>query len=324
MTAATPIAPLPRQRLEEAADWWALIQDAEATPEDITAWLEWLESNPDNRDAYQRIQELTLRLAVTQRTTIHAAARRSRGRAVRLAAAAAAGALVIGAALWMQTHPGLSRPTLTLSTPVAALEQVPLPDGSRVSLGGATDVEALYTETARAVRLKEGEAYFEVRHEANQRPFIVNAGTVSIRAVGTAFNVRNTHGRVAVTVTEGKVRATRFNVEDSAVDLRAGEQGIYDPRTDQFSVATVDAQRTLSWRDRRLEFVDEPLDSVIVNVNRYSPRRIEVRNVDLRHHSYTGTFQADTLDEWLIAVERAFPIRIRSAGDTVVIESRAH
>src|SRR5260370_1274200 len=55
------------------------------------------------------------------------------------------------------------------------------------------------------VRLTRGEAHLAVAKDSS-RPFIVTAGGVSVRAVGTAFNVRRVEQRVEVFVTEGKVR----------------------------------------------------------------------------------------------------------------------
>jgi len=315
--------PLPRARLEEAADWWARIQDAETPPEDISEWLEWLDADPDNRDAFERIQELGLRLRASAAVPPRQSRRWHPTRVV--VAVAATVLLVTGAAVLLRASRSA---TVTFSTPVAAMEQAPLPDGSRISLGGATDVDAYYTRASRDIDLRQGEAYFEVRHEPTLRPFIVNAGNVSIRAVGTAFNVRKTHDRITVTVTEGRVQVRRVGSGRGARDSRAalaigaGEQAIYDTTADQFSVATTDAHRALRWREHELEFVDEPLDSVIETINRYSERRIEVRDVNLHQQSYTGTFRPEGLDEWLIAIGRSFPVAVDRDGETVVIRRR--
>ncbi len=310
------VVPLPRARLEEAADWWARLQDEETAQAGVAGWLDWLEAHPENRDAFERIQELSLRLEATRRPW-------RRMPSFALAAAASVACVLVGAAVWLRTT-GVFAPhdTLKLDTPVAATEQAPLPDGSKVSLGGATSVEADYSVASRDLRLKEGEAYFEVKPERDKRPFVVNAGPVSIRALGTAFNVRKTHKRVIVTVTEGRVQVARSEVAGAGVEVAAGEQALYDPAANRFRVTAVDARRSLSWRERRLEFVDEPLDSVIANVNRYSSKRIEVRGADLHVHSYTGTFYPDTLDAWLVAIARAFPVRIEQHDDAVVIQPR--
>jgi len=313
------VQPLDQVRLEAAAQWWVRLQGAESPVDDVSAWFDWLETERENREAYLRIQELSLRLQATAQVK----ARRSSLRWDRRVGALAASMLImtVGAAVLWRMHIAMQRPSLTLSTPIAALEQAPLPDGSIVSLGGATSLKAIYTEALRDIRLEEGEAFFEVHHERSQRPFVVNAGPVAIQALGTAFNVRKTGQRVTVTVTEGGVQMSRVGAVRGTVAVATGEQATYDPRSDRFQVVAVDTDRALAWRERRLEFVDEPLDAVIANVNRYSPRHIEVRDVNLHSHFYTGTFHPDKLEEWLIAIERAFPIDIHSSGERVIIES---
>src|SRR3546814_10056817 len=54
------------------------------------------------------------------------------------------------------------------------------------------------------ITLEEGEAWFQVAHDAH-RPFVVDVGSVRIRAVGTAFSVRRNPEGVDVMVTEGVV-----------------------------------------------------------------------------------------------------------------------
>jgi transmembrane sensor len=316
-------------RLEQAAQWWARLQEPDRSVGQVTQWLEWLDAAPENRDAYERIQELTQRLRATAALK---ATQRRRRRGVGWRAAAAVLLIVTTVVFWRTDARWHSAP-LSLSTPVAALEQAVLPDGSTVSLGGATSLDATFDSASRDIRLHDGEAYFEVRHEPTSRPFIVRAGDISVRAVGTAFNVRKTGGRVTVTVTEGKVQIAHVRssileyVTAASVDpmmLEAGQQAVYDDSPDRWRVATsnVRVQEALAWRERRLEFVDEPLDVVIANVNRYSSRHIEVRGIDLHAHSYTGTFHPETFDAWLTAIERAFPLEIQRQEDAIVIKAR--
>jgi transmembrane sensor len=64
-------------------------------------------------------------------------------------------------------------------------------------------VEIFRPGAARAAR--SGEAHFFVEKDP-QRPFVVNAAGIDVRAVGTAFNVRIDPAAVEVLVTEGRVR----------------------------------------------------------------------------------------------------------------------
>ncbi len=61
----------------------------------------------------------------------------------------------------------------------------------------------------RQFELVKGRALFTVAHDPT-RPFIVNAGELTIRAIGTAFNVYKTiEDRVLISVSEGKVQINR-------------------------------------------------------------------------------------------------------------------
>jgi transmembrane sensor len=66
---------------------------------------------------------------------------------------------------------------------------VRLADGSVLVLNTGTSVEVSLRDDIRTVDLLKGEARFDVAHDT-KRPFYVNAGSASVRAVGTAFNVR--------------------------------------------------------------------------------------------------------------------------------------
>ena len=61
------------------------------------------------------------------------------------------------------------------STPIGARETIALGDGTKVTLNTATQLRAAVGTTARNVWLDDGEAYFDVAHDAS-RPFVVTAG----------------------------------------------------------------------------------------------------------------------------------------------------
>src|SRR5690606_8696304 len=94
-----------------------------------------------------------------------------------------------------------------------------LPDGTRVQMGAATGVRLDFTPRQRRVEAAEGEVYYQVKHDRS-RPFVVQAGEVTVTAVGTAFAVRREAGNVSVVVTEGAVDIAAGNAT-SRPPLRA-------------------------------------------------------------------------------------------------------
>src|SRR5262249_28159705 len=88
------------------------------------------------------------------------------------------------------------------ATGAGETQRLALADGSQVTLNTRTAVEDVSTANARGVRLKHGEAFFDVARDP-ARPFTVDAGPARIRVLGTHFNVRLLDsGAVAVAVEE--------------------------------------------------------------------------------------------------------------------------
>src|SRR3546814_4548838 len=59
----------------------------------------------------------------------------------------------------------------------------------------ATLIKVHFEGDSRNVSLNEGQARFQVAHDSD-RPFIVDAGRRSVRALGTDFNVDRNHGNI--------------------------------------------------------------------------------------------------------------------------------
>src|SRR3546814_20539025 len=68
-----------------------------------------------------------------------------------------------------------------------------------------------------------GEAWFQVAHDAH-RPFVVDIGSVRVRAVGTAFSVRQNPEGVDILVTEGVVETWTEGQEASRTRIAQGER----------------------------------------------------------------------------------------------------
>lgn len=317
----------PAQRIEHAAaEWWARLRDPALPEQALAQWMAWLEADPRHAAAFDRACALAESAAALQgdqradlvaRFAPPAQAARPRRAPSRIAFALAAGlaaVAVIGGALFLtQRHgPESSR---AYASERAGHRDIDLPDGSSIELGGASAITARYGRDIRAVDLEAGEAFFRVAHA--ERPFVVTAGPLRIRDLGTAFNVRRTGDRVTVAVTEGRVRVSPSTDESDGgtVELGAGREVSFDPETKAMRILDVDPAVATAWRENRLEFVNEPLSSVLDNVNRYSRRPIRMTDPMLARLTFTGTVQVDTIDSWVSALPRVFPVRIDTFAD---------
>ncbi|HEY4292553.1 FecR family protein [Luteibacter sp.] len=319
----TTVFPFERQIEHTAADWWARLRDPALPEPALLQWSEWLEADPRHADAFERASALAETAAgmdaASRREFVDrfAPVRSARRGSPRFALGIAAGValVVLGAGIFLALRPGAAGTPQQYTSERAGHRDIDLPDGSSIELGGATSVTAHYGRDERTIDLEAGEAFFRVAHAL--RPFIVNAGPLRIRDLGTAFNVRRTGDRVIVAVTEGRVRVSPMAAQGDAatVELGAGREVSFDPETQAMRILDVDPATATAWRGHRLEFVNEPLSSVVENVNRYSTRPIRLADPSLGRMTFTGTVQVDTIDSWVAALPRVFPVRVDTYPD---------
>ena len=217
----------------------------------------------------------------------------------------------------------------TYRTQVGGYERVVLPDGSVLHLNTDTKLAVQLTRQHRRVTLVRGEAFFEVAHDAS-RPFDVLAGDTLIRAVGTAFTVRDQQsGGVEVVVTEGRVRLTPRTAAEQQESLSsinsvmAGEVATTSRgETKLHALAFGEAARRLAWQEGELIFDGARLADVVEDFNRYNTRRMVLDDGRLNDVEVGGNFHATDLDAFLRALKASFDIE--SSQIQSIIHLKAH
>lgn len=261
------------------------------------------------------------------------ALRASRLRRIALAAAAAVLIGVILSTWWLATRPDVYR------TAVGEVTSFQLSDRSVVFMNAASELSVRYSDDARLVELRSGEAAFDVAKD-EQRPFVVETGTSRVVVLGTKFVVRRTTGGTAVTVIEGQVRV------ESAIDLvppPETERSLEAPppapsRTVQLAARqrlTLDvngaAQLTTlapddqpaAWRQRRLVFSSARLEEVAAEFNRFNADPIRIEDPNLMNLRIGGVFDANDPGSLLAFLEDLDGVEVLTADDGTVIVSRA-
>lgn len=218
-------------------------------------------------------------------------------------------------------------------TPVGGMASIPLQDGSQITLNTATRIRVQLDRKERLVRLEGGEAYFDVAKDPT-RPFVVEAGTKRIVAVGTSFAVRRqAGGEIEVAVTEGKVRIEPlakgdFALVESPVEKRPAEILLTpgsiarggDDRMLLEQGQLAEVEKRLSWRSGYLTFDAMPLGEAIAEFNRYTPLQIEVRNPQLRELPISGRFKATNVQAFLRVLNEGFGIQAREFDSEILLD----
>ncbi len=332
---------------EEATTWFMRVRAAEATPEDVAAWLRWVEADEAHRLAFERVlqtwdatgavslealdrlpsRRLT-RSAVAAVQTLRPPERRRRWR--RVAGMALAASLLAAVALpplqpymaraWYGTTGSASQQIRTAhGEPRDAL----LPDGTRIHLGAATGLHLDFSPQLRRVEAAEGEVYYQVKHDRS-RPFVVQAGDVTVTAVGTAFAIRREAGNVSVVVTEGAVDIAAHNASTrTLLRAQAGQRMRYEQGELVAAIGSpTHLPAAIEWRPDLLRFEDEPLRVVVASLNRYAGKSIELQDASLGELHFTGTVAQQRTGDWVAAAQRLFPLIAEEQEERIVLRRR--
>lgn len=311
----------------EAAEWFVRLQDEELSVEQISHWQQWLAASEENRQAFERIEELWAKFErLPNKLPPPLPPERWWQTPRHLAAAAAMVALAVGVAAvlgwqaWRNTGWDASTGALA-QTRTGEHRDVKLPDGSRVALGARSVAKIRFAVDEREVRLESGEAFFDVEKDA-RRPFVVRVGETTITAIGTAFNVRRAGDRTHVTVTEGAVRVDAPGMASDSPPITAGHQFTVDPSLTRSAVRAASVESATAWQSGRLEYLGEPLKYVIDDVNRYAHRRIVIGDAEVGELRLTGTVFENDIESWLRSVEDLLPVKAERSGDGEVVLRR--
>jgi transmembrane sensor len=313
-------------RLQEAGEWVQRLN--ESTDQELAdRWMEWCRSDPLNLPAFEQLQSIWEGFNAANGATLcpprPAPRLNFRNRLTQLAAGIVLLAGVAG--LLALRFPEIQ----VLDTAIGQQRRIALADGSQLDLAPDSRVSTRFTLWRRNVQLERGQAFFAVAHGV-VRPFIVHVNGLTVTAVGTAFDVRIGPSSTVVTVSEGRVNvAPGANEAGAGADLdpptvRAGvgQQVTFSKPAHRLSVATVDPKIAGSWRGGILQFVGEPLEDVVGEVNRYNARKIVVA-AGLQQKRFTGTVSPANVGDWLKALEQIYPVEVVDHGpDGIHIQSR--
>jgi len=298
---------LPGDPSAEAAAWVSRREGgAPIAPAEEAAFQRWLEADPRNAREYAIVAALFARSG----EPVGEAHRPRRFRAVGIAAAAAAALVLVSLVLW----------TLSASfegdyrTRVGELREIPLPDGSVLTLDTDSAARVRFRREERLVILEAGRALFAVA-EAHGRPFVVRTPVGEVRVTGTVFEVAYLDRATRVAVGEGEVRLKPGTEAAGATPLRGGEQVLLADDGTVGAVEAVDTESFASWQAGRLIFRDRPLGEVAREVGRYLNEDVHVATAELRKRPISGVFETERIDAFFAAVRQMLPVRVRRAPD---------
>ncbi|MDE1146416.1 MAG: FecR domain-containing protein [Azospirillaceae bacterium] len=337
---------------EAAARWVARLDAGDLTPAEEAELSAWLDGDIRCVGALARARAVFVSPRMTRAMRIlrqspppSASGWVGLHRRAFLGGAVAASAL--GAAVVLR--PRTVQPAQRYVSALGEVRQIPLADGSRITLNTDSALEVDYREDRRLVRLLRGEAFFEVAKNPD-RPFVVMGPKAQARAVGTAYAVRLAgedggmrvqvaSGRVAVELPQpepaagpwGTVRqvwsqlvATAVNgtyvSADQEAEVRVGHAGSGGEEI-QVSIRDVPSAvlgRILMWREGLLSFEGVTLAEAAAEFARYSRQKIIPKGAVARER-ISGLFAATDPAGFAHAVAQGLRIKSKAEGDGIAL-----
>ncbi len=301
--------------IDTAAARWAVRLDR--TPEDASLAVEidrWCDEDPRHPGALLRARAVWIGLD-SDDGGVERAPAMTRRRALLAGGGLALAAATVGA-VWLG-----SRSNSAFETAVGERRMARLDDGSTILLNTASRTRVHLTADRRTVALDDGEAWFAVAKDPT-RPFVVSAGDVRVRAVGTAFAVRRFVGRAEVTVTEGRVRVWSVAAPERFITLDAGKQAVVADAsgTTRTIVFTAKPAETLAWRKGEIVLDGMTFGDAAAEFNRYNTRQLSVE-AGLADRRIVGWFQTGDIEGFARSAAAMTGARIeRDGNDLRIVE----
>lgn len=306
------------QVLEQAAEWYAVLQSGAVAAHELAGWRQWHGASAAHRQAWQRVEAISGGMALVRtepqaaQASLDAGARlRRRRRALKTMALMAVLGLGGLTASRTATWQGMQAARMAdLRTGAGQRRDAVLPDGSRVWLNTATALDPRYGDSLRRLDLHQGEILVETHPDDRTpaRPFVVQSAQGRMRALGTRFNVRQLPGRTEVGVLQGRVEVLPASGATGRI-IEAGQQARLTAHALEPS-EPLQSARTL-W-SRGILLADQmPLGEVIEELARY---RLGHLGCDpaVAHLRVVGGYPLDEPERALRMLQAALPIALRS------------
>ena len=173
-----------------------------------------------------------------------------------------------------------------------------LPDDSKIRLNSESKLtfRSSFNEKSRLVTLS-GEAYFDV--QSGSHPFIIQHEDVSIRVVGTQFNVRTIENEIEVAVNEGIVLVSNDQTNDNPVHITKGQFISFSKKESPGTPEAIGHDQYPGWIYNKFIFDQENLSVVCKEIERKFDVDIELESDGLETITVTGVIDAKDLSRVL-------------------------
>jgi transmembrane sensor len=231
-----------------------------------------------------------------------------------------------------------------ISVPNGSKSYLTLEDGTEIWLnsGSRLTCNNFSNASVREVYL-EGEAFFDVRKD-RQRPFVVKTSDLKVKVLGTRFNIKSypTEKITETVLVTGKLQIEEINAMtagEKIITLEPNQKATYfsESRVLELEKSQPEATSDLkvpamhqiienvnpelytSWKDEKLIFTNERLESLVIKMERWFNVDITLKDSLLKDFRYTGKFEKENIEQALKALKLATPLEYQIDKDKITL-----
>jgi ferric-dicitrate binding protein FerR (iron transport regulator) len=222
---------------------------------------------------------------------------------------------ILGCAALIYTLNKPGKPNLLTLQSNNVVRKITLADSSVITLNKTSQL--IYPDhfagNTREVDLK-GEAFFEVAHDKS-KPFMIHVNGVTVRVVGTSFNIKSAGDSTEVIVETGIVQVMQQDVE---VRLKPKEKVVV--KSGKLKKANTQDDLYNYYRTQKFVANNTPLWRLVEVLNEVYHVNIVIDNKKTGNRVITTTFKADSLDNILKVIKGTLGVEIIRKPHLIIIK----
>lgn len=277
----------------------------------LTYWNELkTEVTPDTYSALQRVNQ---RIGYAHRSGNIISFLK---KALRIAAILIPFIIVAGGYFYYSQHK-----TTEITVAYGKTRHLLLPDSSEIWINAGSTIKypKTFSEDKRQIYL-EGEAYFSVKKD-QAKPFIVRTNQLSVKVLGTKFNVKAypDDETVTATLTSGKVEVSTSARKGQL--LQSNEQLIYNVYTSALTIENISPAETDAWLNGQLLFINSSFKDIMQTLERHFNITIDNQTNIPLDKQYTVKFlKGESLNDILQVLQDVAGFSYQQQGTNILLK----
>jgi ferric-dicitrate binding protein FerR (iron transport regulator) len=230
-----------------------------------------------------------------------------------------------------------------VQVPLGATRHLVLADGTKVTLnaGSTFTYPDNFDKGTRDVSLA-GEGFFEVTKNP-KHPFLVHTNKLTVRVLGTVFNVKayNNDKTIETTLLKGKVQVQLTNNPEKTIILIPNEKltVVNQPATKalaannpkqvkiEYQVAALpdvkpEEVKETAWLDNRILFTNDPFEDVAKQIERKYNVQVVFESADLKNEQISGLLDKESLQTAMQIMAQTTRFKYRFEGSVVYLSRK--